>query len=122
MSAPEQPNLVQPGFREMLMQAVNVQAAQPSLVEQTYGRVGLTPPPNVSSDYAQSSVSQLKPGDIVGWHGGQEATYYQGNLAVYMGNGEILEPFFGSTRRRAIDANENCFGVRLKSSDSESFF
>lgn len=98
-------------FRASLMDAVAVQSKAPNLIEQVYTRVGLTAPPNATTFDTQVSVGKIRPGDLVGWHGGNTEQGYQGNLAVYAGNREIIEPFFQTVRRRKIADNENVFGI-----------
>lgn len=57
----------------------------------------------------RTSIANLQPGDLVGWSKG-------GHVAMYVGNGEIIEsPNVGKTvRRRKLGANENAFGVHIK--------
>jgi hypothetical protein len=57
-------------------------------------------------------MQDLKPGDLVGWVGGQEPDgRYVGNIAVWAGGGEIIENVFGHNRRRKLGPTENTFGI-----------
>lgn len=104
-------------YRASLMEAVAVADQQPNLVEQTYSRIGVPSPENYTIKDGQVSLSELQPGDLVGWRGGGAEDSYQGNLAVYAGNREIIEPFFQTTRRRKIADNENVFGIQVVRED-----
>ena len=59
---------------------------------------------------AKVPVSQLQPGDLVGMEGG-------GHIAIYLGNGQIIEaPHTGaSVRIRTLGSNEGAWGVSLAS-------
>jgi len=63
----------------------------------------------------RTSVNNLQPGDLVAWQGGWAGPDYVGHIAVYVGNGQIIEsPDVGMTvRQRALRSNENTFGVHL---------
>jgi len=63
---------------------------------------------------SRTSVSDLQPSDIVAWNGGWRGQDYIGHLAVYMGNGEIMEQVGNQPpSKRTLQANENAFGVHL---------
>jgi cell wall-associated NlpC family hydrolase len=99
------------GFRDSLMQAVSVKESQPDLAQSTYQSLGLDPT-NVRLAGHQANMNTLRPGDLVGWKGGQKGDGgYVGNIAVYAGDGHIVEQFFGKTRRRKINPSENVFGM-----------
>lgn len=62
----------------------------------------------------RSSLSEAEPGDLVAWEGGWRGTDYIGHMAVYTGNGEILEQVGQAPpNRRKLHPNENVFGVHL---------
>lgn len=91
----------------------------PDLAQKVYESVGINQP-DVSLAGYTASVADLRPGDLVGWHGGyQPDGTYAGNVAVYVGNREILESQFGQTRRRKIHNNENVFGMPVSTIDDE---
>jgi cell wall-associated NlpC family hydrolase len=93
-------------------------AAQPDAAAQTYQLLGF----NTSAALAghRTSVHDLKPGDLVGWEGGHEPDgRYIGNMAVYAGNGEIIESYYGNNRRRRLDPHENTFGLPVVLPDDE---
>jgi cell wall-associated NlpC family hydrolase len=81
--------------------------------------------PRVSQDQAEwgsngvngvkTSMGNLQPGDLVAWYGGEERGQYIGHIAVYAGNGEIIEAYDTGypVRRRALRGEENGFGVHL---------
>jgi cell wall-associated NlpC family hydrolase len=95
------------------------------LVQQIFKEAGFNIPPRISQAQAEwgtdgvhgvkTSVMNLQAGDIVAWYGGEERGQYIGHVAIYAGNGEIIEnngaP--GGVRRRKIGSNENAFGVHL---------
>lgn len=84
---------------------------EPDLAQTVYQNLGI-PNQNVYSSGAQESVAKLRPGDLVGWHGGHEPDgTYIGNMAMYVGNREILETYYGTVRRRKLGDNENVFGI-----------
>lgn len=63
----------------------------------------------------RTSVSNLRPGDLVGWNGDSvgRAGVLVGHIAIYAGNGEIIEASGARVRRRRL-GNENIFGVALR--------
>jgi cell wall-associated NlpC family hydrolase len=63
----------------------------------------------------RTNVNSLQPGDLVAWQGGWAGPSYVGHIAVYVGNGQIIEsPDVGMTvRQRALRPNENTFGIHL---------
>jgi hypothetical protein len=40
-------------------------------------------------------------------------------MAVYAGNGEIIESYYGNNRRRKLDPHENTFGLPVVLPDDE---
>lgn len=90
------------------------------LVQSVYNMLGIKLPRTAheqsrSSIGTRTSISNLKPGDLVAWQGGWRGPDYVGHIAVYAGNGEIIEaPSAGQTvRRRKLRNDENTFGVHL---------
>ena len=94
------------------------------LVQSVYSQLGLKLPRTAQEQAnwgtngvngTRTSVNNLQPGDLVAWNGGYDRGRYIGHIAVYAGNGEIIEsPDVGLTvRRRKLRANENAFGVHL---------
>jgi hypothetical protein len=97
--------------RSQLLGSVAKQREQPSLAETVYQSLGMNVP-GVALVGNRAHMTDLKPGDLVGWNGGQEADgRYIGNIAVYAGNGEIIEKFYGTNRRRKLTPQENTFGM-----------
>lgn len=113
------------GFRGNLVKNVNSFVGTPyrwggskpggfdcsGLVQFAYGKTGISMPRTSGQQSVTGKrvgINQLKPGDLVGWNRG-------GHIAVYAGNGEILEsPRTGlSVRRRRIGQREGVFGVSL---------
>lgn len=89
----------------------NPAPGNPDLAYNVYQQLGMDVP-DVTLQGSRAPVGHLKPGDLVGWHGGEEPDgRYVGNIAVYAGGGEILESMFGTNRRRKLHANENVFGM-----------
>lgn len=81
------------------------------LVQNVYASVGLNLPRLARQQATmgrRTSINNLKPGDLVAWNNG-------GHIAIYAGNGQIIEaPRTGlSVRRRALGRNEPVFGVSL---------
>lgn len=92
------------------------------LVQQVFKLFGLNTPRTADEDshperYAadgenisgtRTTVSNLKPGDLICWQGGWRGPDLVGHVAIYAGNGEIIEsPDVGLTvRRRKLRANE----------------
>jgi cell wall-associated NlpC family hydrolase len=96
------------------MAALEIRRNQPDLAATVYQQLGIDAP-GVRIQGHRESVSKLQPGDLVGWKGGDgEDGSYQGNMAVYAGNGEIIEKFYGNNRRRKLDPHENTFGIPVK--------
>ena len=61
----------------------------------------------------RSSISQLEPGDLVAWSGGWRGMDYIGHMAVYVGEGKIMESVGGPPLTRELHPNDNVFGVHL---------
>ncbi|HLN76529.1 MAG TPA: NlpC/P60 family protein [Nocardioidaceae bacterium] len=82
-----------------------------SLLQYAYAQAGYHIP-RVSYDQlkqgGRTSLDKLQPGDFVGFGDG-------GHIAIWLGNGQILEaPHTGATVRvRTIGRNENAWGVHL---------
>ena len=109
MTEPQQQQPISP-IRSALVAAASEAPAKPDLAAQVYQSLDIDAPGAfIRGD--QVSVSKLQPGDLVGWHGGNRQGQYQGALAVYAGDGEIIESVSGIKRRRKLRANENVFGM-----------
>ena len=92
------------------------------LVHEVYKMVGIATPRTADQDShwsgayggntqvngSRTSVSNLRPGDLVCWQGGYRGANLVGHVAIYAGNGEIIEaPDVGiNVRRRALRPNE----------------
>lgn len=77
-----------------------------------YNAIGVRLPRHSNSQTAygvRTNIRNAQPGDIVGWGRG-------GHVAIYIGNGQIVEsPKPGMTVRvRKLGANENVYAVRLR--------
>lgn len=108
---PEQNQQEAMAYRQKLVSQVQHNAAQPDMSAETYQSLGINVP-NVKLTGYRANISDLKPGDLIGWKGGHQPDgTYAGNVAVYAGNGEILESFFGRQRRRKLNPNEDVFGM-----------
>lgn len=82
------------------------------LTSYVYGRVGLKLPRHSNSQTAvgvKTAIKNAQPGDLVGWNRG-------GHVAIYAGNGYIIESPKpgGHVRLRKIGSNEGVYAVRLK--------
>jgi len=89
----------------------NPSPGEPDLAYNVYKSVGLDGS-TVALQGSRAPIATLKPGDLVGWNGGSQPDgKYIGNVAVYAGDGEIIETAFGRTRRRKIHYTENVFGM-----------
>lgn len=108
-----------PNFREQLVLDTIKAAQQPDMAEQTYALLGIQAPVKLAG--FRDSVARLKPGDLVGWHGGDapDGTYV-GQSAVYAGNREIIEPFYGTVRRRKLTDQDNVFGLPVTHPSDEA--
>src|SRR5690606_12533755 len=92
------------------------------LVQQVYKQLGIALPRTADQQAhtgVKTSISKLLPGDLVAWQGGYRGPNYVGHIAIYLGNGKILEaPEPGkSVRVRALSKNDNVFGVHLTNLD-----
>lgn len=82
-----------------------------SLMMYAFGKAGYSLP-RVSWDQLKqgerTSIADLRPGDLVGFHGGS-------HIALYIGDGKIIEaPHTGaSVRVRSLGSNEDAWGVKL---------
>jgi len=59
------------------------------------------------------SVSELDSGDLVAWEGGWRGMVYVGHMAVYVGEGKIMESVGGPPITRELHPNDNVFGIHL---------
>lgn len=88
------------------------------LVQSVYAQFGINLPRTAdeqSHSGVATSISNLTMGDLVAWQGGWRGPDYVGHIAIYLGNGQILEaPYTGATVRvRDLRPDENVFGVHL---------
>jgi cell wall-associated NlpC family hydrolase len=88
------------------------------LVQSVYKQFGINLPRTADEQShmgVATSISNLTMGDLVAWRGGWRGPSLVGHIAIYLGNGQILEaPYSGATVRiRAIRPDENVFGVHL---------
>jgi cell wall-associated NlpC family hydrolase len=82
------------------------------LTQYAYGSVGINIPRHSNSQTSvgyRTSIKNAQPGDLVGWNRG-------GHVAIYIGNGMIMESRKPGTRAsvRRIGANEGVYAVRLR--------
>lgn len=82
------------------------------LTQYAYGTVGIKIPRHSNSQTAsgyRTSIQNAQPGDLVGWNRG-------GHVAIYIGNGMIMESRKPGTRAsvRRLGANEGVYAVRLR--------
>lgn len=104
------------------------------LVQQVYSDLGIELPrtANAQAHYGKAvPISQLQPGDLVAWTGGwrgpnptaaQQQPSYVGHIAIYVGNGQIIEAYTSGTnvrqtalapRTRNLRPDESVYGVHL---------
>lgn len=82
------------------------------LVQYAMGQAGIKLPRQSDSQLRaagkRTSISNLRPGDLVGWNRG-------GHVAIYLGNGKIIAaPHTGGhVQVRSLGKNEGVFGVRV---------
>jgi hypothetical protein len=92
------------------MSGVQQARTEPDLAGNVYASMGFSMPVSLRGD--QDSVARLKPGDLVGWHGANQPDgRYVGNIAIYMGDRQILENYYGTKRVRALTPQDNVFGM-----------
>ncbi|QSJ04774.1 peptidoglycan endopeptidase [Cellulosimicrobium phage DS1] len=82
------------------------------LTQYAYGSVGIKIPRHSNSQTAsgyRTNIGNAQPGDLVGWNRG-------GHVAIYIGNGMIMESRKPGTRAsiRRLGANEGVYAVRLR--------
>jgi cell wall-associated NlpC family hydrolase len=76
------------------------------LVQQVYKQIGIAMPRQARAQATTgtrvASVNQLQPGDLVAfkWAGGYAGPNTVSHIAIYAGNGEIIEAYGGSHGRR----------------------
>ena len=96
--------------RSQLLASVAKAREEPDMAGNVYASMGISMP--VSLAGYQDSVARLKPGDLVGWHGGQQGDgQYVGQAAIYLGNRKIMERFYGTNRTRDLTPQDNVFGM-----------
>lgn len=83
------------------------------LVAAVYDSVGYGEAPEMATG-VRTQIADLEPGHLVGWSGGWRGTDYIGHMAVYAGNGEIIEQVKNQpAMKRKLHDNENTFGIKL---------
>lgn len=98
---PDDPNDMGPG------------SGDPQLAAHVYQYLGFDVP-GVTSDPYRSPMAGIQPGDLVGWYGSQDSYGgYTGNMAVYAGDGQIIESIGTTKRRRKLHPTENTFSIRV---------
>lgn len=98
-------------LRTMLVGAIHAARAQPDVAQTIYDKLGINAP-GVRLQGGQASVADLRPGDLVGWKGGQKPDGgYVGNMAIYAGDNKIIEHYFGTVRTRSLRPDDNTFGL-----------
>lgn len=95
------------------------------LVQSVYKQFGIQLPRTADEQAhygVKTSVSNLQPGDLVAWQGGYRGPNYVGHIAIYMGNGQILEAQQTGVpvHIRNLGKNENVFGVHLTNLNRDS--
>lgn len=87
------------------------------LTSYAYGALGIRLPrkSNVQTTTMghRTSISNLQPGDLVGWTAGGKV---KGHVAIYIGNGMIIEAARPGTvaRQRKLSNSEGAFGVHIR--------
>lgn len=98
-------------FRQSMMEAIAARRSQPDIAQQVYSMMGLDAT-NVRLGGVRETMDNLRPGDLVAWGGGDRPDgTYTGNMAIYAGEGQIHEMYFGNVRRRALRWDENVYGL-----------
>jgi cell wall-associated NlpC family hydrolase len=98
------------GIRGQLLHTLASSPTGKDLAQVAYGNLGINA--NVRLQGVQSPIGELQPGDLVGWSGGHKQDgSYVGNLAIYAGDGHIVEQYYGGPRRRKLNDNEDVFGM-----------
>lgn len=81
------------------------------LVQQIYMQLGLKLPRTAQQQAfygTKAPISQLQVGDLVAWNNGASRGLQVGHIAIYAGNGEIIESYSEGlpARRRKLSASE----------------
>ena len=81
------------------------------LVQQIYSQLGLKLPRTAQQQAiygTKAPISQLQVGDLVAWNNGASRGLQVGHIAIYAGNGEIIESYQAGrpARRRKLSASE----------------
>jgi cell wall-associated NlpC family hydrolase len=93
------------------------------LVQQIYRQLGISLPRTAQQQAfygTKAPVSQLRPGDLVAWNNGGSRGLQVGHIAIYAGNGEIIESYDSGkpARRRKLSASEvnsgYAWGVKIR--------
>lgn len=92
------------------------------LVQQIYKQLGVNLPRTAQQQAfygTKAPISALQPGDLVAWNNGGSRGLQIGHIAIYVGNGEIIESYQSGlpARRRKLSQNEinsgMAWGVKL---------
>ena len=93
------------------------------LVQQIYRQLGISLPRTAQQQAfygTKAPIGQLRPGDLVAWNNGSSRGLQVGHIAIYAGNGEIIESYQTGrpARRRKLSASEinsgSAWGVKIK--------
>jgi len=93
------------------------------LVQQIYKQLGISLPRTAQQQAfygTKAAISQLQPGDLVAWNNGGSRGLQVGHIAIYTGNGEIIESYDSGkpARRRKLSASEvnsgYAWGVKIR--------
>ena len=93
------------------------------LVQQIYRQLGISLPRTAQQQAfygTKASISELRSGDLVAWNNGGSRGLQVGHIAIYAGNGEIIESYDSGkpARRRKLSASEvnsgYAWGVKIR--------
>lgn len=93
------------------------------LVQQIYRQLGISLPRTAQQQAfygTKAPISQLRPGDLVAWNNGGDRGLQVGHIAIYAGNGEIIESYQSGlpARRRKLSSQEvnsgYAWGVKIR--------
>lgn len=93
------------------------------LVQQIYRQLGISVPRTAQQQAfygTKAPISQLRPGDLVAWNNGGDRGLQVGHIAIYAGNGEIIESYQSGlpARRRKLSSQEvnsgYAWGVKIR--------
>lgn len=93
------------------------------LVQQIYRQLGVSLPRTAQQQAfygTKAPINSLRPGDLVAWNNGASRGLQVGHIAIYAGNGEIIESYQSGrpARRRKLSASEinsgYAWGVKIR--------